>query len=459
MNENKDDKHISLTNTYNDEVSTKPELLQVDAEIIIENFRLLGKDYSSGMSPVELLIRNGEEILKPRQAEYAEILFKGNITKICDNPKKLHLHIAQFVFIECCDNILLGVVNSLGNRAKLKALKPEHDFSTILRIANQEEINLYREHINEENEIVESTKKLALEYSLEMKVTEAEWQYDRQKLTIFFTASQRVDFRELVKELARKFKTRIELRQISSRDETRRSCCGVGPCGRDLCCQTFLKNFDHITLDHARTQRLVTNLSKLTGNCGRLKCCLRYEYDVYVDSFRDLPPINSVIETENGVAKIVKFDIFREMITCYLDEFAGYVKYTFEDLTKFIEDKKVYTPKNIEGENFYDISSGKCFRADESEDLPTDMLGIKDDEYLSFDELLNLKTLNAKKNSINNRNDSNKNDSNKNEINISDKNDIKQKNRANNHNNGNNGNNKNNGNNANSKHIINKRKT
>jgi cell fate regulator YaaT (PSP1 superfamily) len=147
-----------------------------------------------------------------------------------------------------------------------------------------------------------------------MKITDAEWQFDKQRLTIYFTAPQRIDFRDLVKDLARIFKTRIELRQISTREETKRLGNGVGCCGLILCCNSFLHEFSHITLDHARIQQLSNNVTKLSGNCGRLKCCLLFEYQQYKTELDKYPPIGSQIILKDTNARITKIDVFKDLV-------------------------------------------------------------------------------------------------------------------------------------------------
>lgn len=173
-----------------------------------------------------------------------------------------------------------------------------------------------------------------------MKVTDADWQLDRQRLTIYFTAPARVDFRELVKELARIFKTRIELRQISTREEAKRLG-GMGSCGRALCCSIFGNDHCHVTLEHARTQQLSNNVSKLSGYCGRLKCCLLYEFDTYVETLKDYPPLDSEIVFPEGRAKILKADIFKKQVFAYIPDNCTYKSISFQEFKKLGEEGKI----------------------------------------------------------------------------------------------------------------------
>jgi cell fate regulator YaaT (PSP1 superfamily) len=151
------------------------------------------------------------------------------------------------------------------------------------------------------------------QYNLKMKVSEAEWQYDRNKLTIYFTAERRVDFRELVRDLARTFRTRIELKQIGVRDEAA-LLGGVGRCGRDLCCSSWLRELKPVSLQLAKDQRLSLNPAQISGCCGRLMCCLTYEHDAYVQARKRFPREGKTLVTSVGTEKVMGVDIWRERV-------------------------------------------------------------------------------------------------------------------------------------------------
>jgi cell fate regulator YaaT (PSP1 superfamily) len=151
-------------------------------------------------------------------------------------------------------------------------------------------------------------------HQLKMKVTEAEWQFDRNKLIVYFTAERRVDFRELVRDLARTFRTRIELRQIGVRDEAA-LIGGVGRCGRELCCATWLPELKPVSLQLAKDQRLSLNPAQISGCCGRLMCCLVYEHKTYVEARRRFPREGKTIRTKDGPQRVVGVDIWRETVT------------------------------------------------------------------------------------------------------------------------------------------------
>jgi cell fate regulator YaaT (PSP1 superfamily) len=183
----------------------------------------------------------------------------------------------------------------------------------IVRIASQDDIRT----ANELRRSEEDTRFRAIErvrhHNLEMKLSDAEWQWDRKKLTFYFTAEKRVDFRDLVRDLASTFKTRIELRQIGVRDEAARLG-GVGRCGKEYCCSTWLRELDPISLALAKDQHLSLNPAQISGGCGRLLCCLKYEHDFYVASRKRFPKEGKTIRTAVGAEKVVAVDIFRERV-------------------------------------------------------------------------------------------------------------------------------------------------
>jgi cell fate regulator YaaT (PSP1 superfamily) len=156
-------------------------------------------------------------------------------------------------------------------------------------------------------------KQIVDEYSLNMKMSDVEFQADNSKATFYYSAEDRIDFRELIKSLAGEFKVRVEMRQISLRQEAGRLG-GIGVCGRELCCSTWLVDFKNVTTSAARYQNLSLNPGKLSGQCGRLKCCLNYELDTYMDAIKDIPQVEKPLLTEQGPAKLQKTDIFRKLM-------------------------------------------------------------------------------------------------------------------------------------------------
>ncbi|MGK7313337.1 MAG: PSP1 domain-containing protein [Candidatus Longimicrobiales bacterium M2_2A_002] len=183
----------------------------------------------------------------------------------------------------------------------------------VLRTAREEEINRAMALRADEPRVRRVTREKVQKHELKMKVSEAEWQFDRNKLTIYFTADRRVDFRELVKDLARTFRTRIELKQIGVRDEAA-LLGGVGRCGRELCCSTWLRELKPVSLQLAKDQRLSLNPAQISGCCGRLMCCLTYEHAAYVEARKRFPREGKWLNTARGRERVIVVDIWRERV-------------------------------------------------------------------------------------------------------------------------------------------------
>ncbi len=280
---------------------------------------------------------------------YIEVRFKGGRKDLFLNKKNFQLQKSDIVIVSAGENTDAGEIVSCGNCAKdrlREQYKIEQVKNEVIRLANNYDKERYKKNCVNELAVVEKAREYAKKYKLDMKITDAEWQFDCQRLTVFFTAPQRIDFREMVKGLARDFKTRIELRQISTREETKRIGEGFGPCGIGLCCTTFLHGFNHVTLDHARVQQLSNNVSKLSGYCGKLKCCLLYEYDNYASVIEGLPPVGSVIEDGDVCFKIAKIDVYKDMVFIYNSKQSNYDSISFEKLKEYSKSGKVTLPYN-----------------------------------------------------------------------------------------------------------------
>jgi cell fate regulator YaaT (PSP1 superfamily) len=196
---------------------------------------------------------------------------------------------------------------------KYKVKEDDEEIKSILRIASENELKLMDDARSKEKETMLSARILARNLGLQMKLGDVEFQADCKKATFYYTADGRVDFRELIKVLAAEFKVRIEMRQIGARQEAGRVG-GIGACGRELCCSSWLTSFKSVNTSAARYQNLSINQSKLSGQCGRLKCCLNFELDSYLDALKHFPEKADMIETEAGVAYSVKTDVLKGMI-------------------------------------------------------------------------------------------------------------------------------------------------
>lgn len=240
-------------------------------------------------------------------AELYLVEFKGSRKEYCLNKFYHSLAESDHVITQTDRGEDIGLVSK---KIKAGAAQASHPRS-ILRKANREDLEHFkrlREHDREYGrEIVRIIKK----HGLVMKIVDVETQFDGNKMTIYFTADHRVDFRELVKELATRYKTRIELRQIGVRDEARRIG-GYGVCGRELCCSSFIKEFTPISTQQAREQDLPMNPAKISGNCGRLLCCLKYESEMYKKVKKKFPHVGKSVRTKHGDGIITHIDIFNE---------------------------------------------------------------------------------------------------------------------------------------------------
>ena len=223
----------------------------------------------------------------------------------------------------------------------------------IIRIATEKDRKQNEQNKKDEKEAFNICEDKIKEYKLDMKLMEAEYKFDKSKLLFFFTADGRIDFRELVKDLASIFKTRIELRQIGVRDEVRRLG-GNGVCGRELCCCSFLGNFDTVSIKMAKEQNVSLNPSKISGNCGRLMCCLKYEQEVYEEKLKKIPGIGSIVETEDGKGEVCGIETLKERIKVkFKDEEETFFKrYDLKDVkiikrTRKEEEPEVENPEDL----------------------------------------------------------------------------------------------------------------
>jgi cell fate regulator YaaT (PSP1 superfamily) len=198
---------------------------------------------------------------------------------------------------------------AVGDAAAAEAATPK----PVARRASREDLRVHDENRRSEDDVRRKVIERVRSHDLVMKVSDTEWQWDRNKLTIYFTAEKRVDFRALVRDLASQFRTRIELRQIGVRDEAARLS-GVGRCGREYCCSSWLKELSPVNLGLAKDQHLSLNPSQISGGCGRLLCCLKYEHDFYVTARKRFPKEGKTVTTARGAEKVIAVDIFRERV-------------------------------------------------------------------------------------------------------------------------------------------------
>ncbi|MTI40989.1 PSP1 domain-containing protein [Fulvivirga lutimaris] len=249
--------------------------------------------------------------------DVVEVRFKGGHKDFFRNTENLELTTGDAIVVDVPNGHHLGHVSLQGELVRLqmqkKKVKNNEDIKKIYRIAHQKDQEKYEEVKKREMPTLYRARQIIDDLKLEMKLSDVEYQADNSKATFFYSAEDRVDFRELIKLLAGEFRIRVEMRQISLRQEAGRLG-GIGSCGRELCCSTWLFDFKSVSTSAARYQNLSLNPSKLSGQCGRLKCCLNYELDTYIDALEDIPKVEKPLLTEQGVAKLQKTDIFRKIM-------------------------------------------------------------------------------------------------------------------------------------------------
>lgn len=260
-----------------------------------------------------------------------ELIFKGERKEIYHNPQEFPFVVGDYAIAQAEKGEDLGVVNQTGSLLERK--KGDAPIRNVLRKPAQVDLDRYRDNRRREFDAFQLCRRKIGEHNLDMKLVDVEYQFDGQKITFYFTAEKRVDFRELVKDLAGIYKVRIELRQIGVRDEAKRIG-GFGACGRKLCCSAWLKEFDPITTQCAKEQNLPLNPQKLSGLCGRLLCCLMYERDFYKEQIAKMPPINSFYKNKEMTGRVISYDVFKETVTLKLDA-SKFEKFTLTELKNF----------------------------------------------------------------------------------------------------------------------------
>lgn len=246
--------------------------------------------------------------------DFVEVRFKNDRKSFFRNLNNLPLHIGSIVTVESSPGHDVGVVSLTGELVNIQMKKKrfsEDQALKIYRIANQKDIDTWSELRSKEETVKKEARRLASNLHLDMKITDIEYQGDGGKITFYYIADTRIDFRQLIKDYAATFRTKIDMKQIGFRQEAAKVG-GIGSCGRELCCSSWLTDFRSVNTNAARYQQLSINPQKLAGQCGKLKCCLNYELDSYLDALSDFPPSNSVLETEKGRAFCIKIDVFKK---------------------------------------------------------------------------------------------------------------------------------------------------
>ena len=280
-----------------------------------------------------------------------EVRFKNGRKHFFKNPENLSLSIGDVVATEAAPGHDVGVVSLTGElvRVQMKKKKVKLDSPEVLKVyrkATQRDLDIWQEARDKEEKMKVRAREIAIRLNLQMKISDIEFQGDASKATFYYTAEERVDFRQLIKEFAREFNTRIEMRQIGFRQEASRLG-GIGSCGRELCCSTWLTDFRSVNTSAARYQQLSLNPQKLAGQCGKLKCCLNYELDTYLDALKDFPKSDTKLYTKKGNAVCQKIDIFKGLLWyAYEGDWSNWHTLTAEQANKIIKANTKKEPIN-----------------------------------------------------------------------------------------------------------------
>ena len=282
-------------------------------------------------------VPNGE---KP--FDFVEVRFKNGRKHYYKNTENLSLSIGDIVATQAQSGHDIGMVTLTGElvRVQMKRKKINEKPEEVLKIyrkASQKDIDIWSEARDREEPMKVRARQYAIDLKLQMKISDIEFQGDASKATFYYTAEERVDFRDLIKVFAREFRTRIEMKQVGFRQEASRLG-GIGSCGRELCCSTWLTDFRSVSTSAARYQQLSLNPQKLAGQCGKLKCCLNYELDSYQDALKAFPKTDTKLYTEKGTAVCQKTDIFKgHMWYAYEGEWMNWHKITTDQAREIIE--------------------------------------------------------------------------------------------------------------------------
>ena len=280
---------------------------------------------------------------------FVEVRFKNSRKEFFRIPKDLKLQAGNLVITKADSGYDLGRITLAGPLVGIQMKRKKIDrksekIGVLLRIANTQEIDRWHELRNKEAEVQKEARKLAIALHLNMKISDVEYQADGKKATFYYTAEQRVDFRQLIKDMAQAFSIRIEMRQIGLRLEASRLG-GIGSCGRELCCSTWLTDFRSVSSGAARYQQLSLNPQKLSGQCGRLKCCLNYELDAYRSEVKKFPRPEVKLHTEKGVGIFQKMDIFKGVLWyAYKNEWITWHKLSVAAVHEIIKKNKENKP-------------------------------------------------------------------------------------------------------------------
>jgi cell fate regulator YaaT (PSP1 superfamily) len=334
-----------------------------------------------------------------------EVRFKNGRKEFFDNRDQLSLSIGDVVATEASPGHDIGIVTLTGElvRVQIKRKKESmnlESYPKIYRKASQKDIDLWQSLRQKEDEVQKRSREIAMGLKLKMKISDVEFQGDGSKAIFYYTAEERVDFRQLIKEFARAFSTRIEMKQVGFRQEAARLG-GIGSCGRELCCSTWLTDFRSVNTGAARYQQLSLNPQKLAGQCGKLKCCLNFELDAYMEALKVFPKMEVKLKTEKGIALCQKIDIFKGLMWyCYDKEFMNWHELPVAKVNEIIE-------ANKKGQKVESLEVYALEQAPKERETYNNVVG--QDSLTRFDQPKRKKSRNKKRGAKNRRKNQNKN--------------------------------------------------
>ena len=308
----------------------------------------------SAASSVFNWLANVEDAKSNSNKNLVEVQFKMNRKEYFENKDNLSISEGDFVAVEGTSGHDIGKITLIGDivyyQIKRKKINIEKTpLKNIYRLAKDTDLSKYESAIDLEQPTLKKAKEIINNHKLEMKLVDVEFQGDKSKAIFYYTAEKRVDFRELIKEYSRTFGIRVEMKQIGVRQESA-MVGGIGSCGRELCCSTWMVDFPSVSTSSARYQQLSINPQKISGQCGKLKCCLNFELDSYLDNLKYFPKQKQILKTKKGEAKQIKIDVFKKKLQyVYKSSEPGIFELSLKQVLQIIEDNKEgKTPTSLE---------------------------------------------------------------------------------------------------------------
>jgi cell fate regulator YaaT (PSP1 superfamily) len=319
-----------------------------------------------------------------RTKQYVEVRFKNNRKEFFELCHDMGISVGDIVALESSPGHDVGVITLMGYLAtrqmKCKSINLKtYEIKKVYRKAKTSDIQRWMQSIDAEPITLKRTRRIILDLKLQMKLIDVEYQGDGSKAIFYYTSDDRVDFRELIKVLAREFRIRVEMKQIGSRQESSRLG-GIGPCGRELCCSSWINDFQSVSTQAARTQQIALNPQKLAGQCTKLKCCLNYEFPVYLDALKKFPDTSIALKTKKGKAFHIKSDIFKNLMWyAYADDRSIMLGLSSESVNEIIHqnNKKIFPP-NLE--DFAKIKDGNIDIENSVDQEDIKKMGLTDEQ-------------------------------------------------------------------------------